>query len=127
MKVLVSILAATFSLTLAGAAKARMVLDEATMPTVGCNSADDLVDVLKAGRLNGKEGFGAASKRADAIIEKKVSEGRCFKILPGQEALTSLDLQFPNKLMAGMSVLLTADRAPFWSLSWTWRYVANVP
>ncbi len=127
MKPPVSLLVATLLLTLAGAAQARMALDEATMPTIGCSSADDLADVLKAGRVTGKDNFGAAHRRVDAIEEKKISENRCFKILPGQEAVTSPDLQFPEKLSRGLSVLLTADRAPFWSPSWTWRYLGEVP
>ena len=107
-------------------AAARVVIDVALGDNVSCITKEDLIDVMRAGKMSGADLSGPAAKLS-AIIEAKTKSGKCFVVRRGQMALIAPEWQNAVDVYSGISLMATKSGQRFYSNGWNWQYVGEAP
>jgi hypothetical protein len=100
-----------------GTAYARAIVDQAIMPTMGCDAAIDLFEMRRENFTN----LGYNTKIATA----KVAAGKCFRISSGQQAYGAPEWQDYN-VWRGVAVSSTKSGRRFYSDTISWHYVGEI-
>jgi hypothetical protein len=103
---------------LPGTAYSHPVVDRAITTTLGCNTKQDLLDVLKVA---------AATSYTGAIEAKKIGEYKCFVISRGQLALTAPEWQQPYDMFGGIILFHEIGSGKkFYAHGGHWLFIRNV-
>lgn len=93
-------------------------------PAVACWHRDDVADVLKAGKIDGTDVRGAVGRLAK-VMSKKVDEGKCEAVPPGDLALFQATDENMRSSWSGIVHIYMRDDgedlyayAPQWRRAW---------